>query len=81
MQYRYEIEHAPANLDSAEGGAVLIDEARSEAVWGYKWGTLSLASPLRREGLYSLMKHALKQYRYEIEHAPANLALTEQWFC
>ena len=45
MQYRYEIEHAPANLDSAEGGAVLIDEARSEAVWGYKWGTLSLASP------------------------------------
>ena len=45
MPYRYEIEHAPANLDSAEGGAVLIDEARSEAVWVYKWGTLSLASP------------------------------------
>ena len=45
MQYRYEIEHARANLDSAEGGAVLIDEARSEAVWVYKWGTLSLASP------------------------------------
>ena len=45
MQYRYEIEHAPANLDSAEGRTVFIDESRSEAVWVYKWGTLSLASP------------------------------------
>ena len=42
MPYRYEIEHAPANLDSAEGGAVLIDEARSEAVWVYKWGSREL---------------------------------------
>ena len=36
MQYRYEIEHAPANLAFAEGGAVLVIRKRSEAVWGYK---------------------------------------------
>ena len=45
MQYRYEIEHAPANLAFAEGGAVLVIRKRLEAVWVYKWGTLSLASP------------------------------------
>ena len=41
---------------------------------------LLLVSPLRREGLHSLMRLAPMQYRHEIEHAPANLALTEQWF-
>ena len=45
MQYRYEIEHAPANLASAEGRTALVIRKRFEAVWGYKWGTLSLASP------------------------------------
>ena len=39
-----------------------------------KSSTLSLCSPLRREGLYSLIQHAQKQYRYVIEHAPANFA-------
>ncbi len=45
MQYRYEIEHAPANLASAEGRTALVIRKRFEAVWVYKWGTLSLASP------------------------------------
>ena len=48
----------PLNLASAKGRAVFIDEARSYAVWVYNWGTLPLTSPLRREGLYSLMKLA-----------------------
>ena len=43
MQYRHEIEHAPANFASAEGRTVVT--MSSEAVWVYKWGTLSLASP------------------------------------
>ena len=43
MQYRPEIEHAPANFASAEGRTVVT--MSSEAVWVYKWGTLSLASP------------------------------------
>ncbi len=83
--------------------SLLVFKARSDAVWVYKWGTLSLASPCegkdykhsgdklqssigmksstlslaspRSEGLYSLMKLAPMQYRHEIEHAPANLAL------
>ena len=45
MQYRYEIEHAPANLASAEGRTALVIRKRFEAVWVYKWGTLLLASP------------------------------------
>ena len=32
MQYRYEIEHAPAMLAPAKGGTVFIDTARAEAV-------------------------------------------------
>ena len=40
-----------------------------------KSSTLPLSLPLRREGLYSLMRLAQMQYRHEIEHAPANLAL------
>ena len=33
MQYRYEIEHAPAAmLAPAEGGTVFIDTARADAV-------------------------------------------------
>ena len=27
---------------------------------------------VKGEGLYSLVRHAQMQYRYEIEHAPAN---------
>ena len=45
MHYRYKIEHAPASLAPAEGRTALVIRKRSEAVWVYKWGTLSLASP------------------------------------
>jgi len=45
MQYRYEIEHASAMLAPSEGRTALVIRKRSEAVWVYKWGTLSLASP------------------------------------
>ena len=74
MQYRHEIEHAPANFAPAERRTALVIRKRSEAVWVYKWGTLSLASPLRREGLFSLLRHAQMQYRHDIEHALANFA-------
>ena len=45
MQYRHEIKHALAMLAPAEGRTALVIRKRSEAVWVYKWGTLSLASP------------------------------------
>ena len=45
MHYRHKIEHAPASLAPAEGRTALVIRKRSEAVWVYKWGTLSLASP------------------------------------
>ena len=32
MQYRYETEHAYANLDSTDGRTVFIDTARADAV-------------------------------------------------
>ena len=50
MQYRHEIEHAPAMLAPAEGRTALVIRKRSEAVWVYKWGTLSLASPRLSSG-------------------------------
>ena len=37
-------------------------------------GTLSLTSPLRREGLYPSKAFAPMQYRHGIGHAPANFA-------
>ena len=43
--------------------------------YSMKSGTLPVSSPGRSEGLVSLMRDAPMQYRYEIEHAPANLAL------
>ena len=75
MQYRYEIEHASANFALRGEGTEKIKGARSDGVWVCNRGTLPLTSPLRREGLYSLIQYAQKQYRYEIEHAPANFAL------
>ena len=45
MHYRHEIKHAPAMLAPARGRTALVIRKRSEAVWVYKWGTLSLASP------------------------------------
>ena len=62
MQYRHEIEHAPANLASAKGRTVFIDEARSDAVWVYNWGHAPASLAMRGEGLYSLMKLAPMQY-------------------
>ena len=50
MHYRYKIEHAPASLAPAEGRTALVIRKRSEAVWVYKWGTLSLASPRLSSG-------------------------------
>ena len=35
----------PANFASAKGRTVFVDEARSDAVWVYKRGTLPLTSP------------------------------------
>ena len=45
------------------------------AVLGDNRGTLPLTSPLRCEEPEKLKEYASMQYRYEIEHAPANLAL------
>ena len=50
MQYRHEIKHALAMLAPAEGRTALVIRKRSEAVWVYKWGTLSLASPRLSSG-------------------------------
>ena len=41
-------------------------------------GTLSLTSPLRREGLCLLMRDAPMQYRHGVGHAPAKLALRSE---
>ena len=53
MQYRYEFGHAVANVAFAKGRTALVIRKRSEVVWVYKWGTLSLTSPSHLEGLYS----------------------------
>ena len=41
-------------------------------------GTLSLTSPLRREGLCLLMRDAPMQYRHGVGHAPAKLVLRSE---
>ena len=64
MQYRYDIEHAPANLAPAEGRTAFIKGQRADAVIGMKSSTLQLTSPLRREGLFSLRGNAQMQYRH-----------------
>ena len=45
MQYRHEIEHAPAMLAPVGEGTGKVKDVRSDAVWACNRGTLSLASP------------------------------------
>ncbi len=48
--------------------------------YGAVFGTRSRYARLRSEGLYPSKAFAPMQYGHEIGHAPANFALTEQWF-
>ena len=52
MQYRYDIEHAPANLAPAEGRTAFIKGQRADAVIGMKSSTLQLIDCYRPSLLY-----------------------------
>ena len=63
MQYRHEIEHAPAMFAPVGEGTGKVKDVRSDAVWACNRGTLPLCSPLWEKEQEKLKMYALMQYR------------------